>query len=142
MNIEKAKFIIASGPVIIENGKVLLNRHGDSKKQQKYWKFPGGKIENIDLANKNQALEKACEREVKEEMGINVKITTAIKPMIINAPDQNNTIAILVHYLAKRIGEIKPAKNIENWEWFDINNLPQNCAPNIKPVIEEYKKLY
>jgi len=36
------KLIIASGPVIIENGKVLLNKHGDDK----FWKFLGGKVEN------------------------------------------------------------------------------------------------
>lgn len=42
MNLENAKFIIASGPVIIENNKVLLNRHGEDDKAKEYWKFVGG----------------------------------------------------------------------------------------------------
>jgi len=34
------KIIIASGPVIVENNKVLLNQHGDTD----FWKFCGGKV--------------------------------------------------------------------------------------------------
>jgi 8-oxo-dGTP pyrophosphatase MutT (NUDIX family) len=33
--------IIASGPVIVENYKVLLNQHGDDS----FWKFCGGRVE-------------------------------------------------------------------------------------------------
>lgn len=36
------KIIIASGPVIVENNKVLLNQHGDTE----FWKFCGGQVEN------------------------------------------------------------------------------------------------
>ena len=56
------KTIIAAGPVIIENEKVLLN-----KEQKDYgitrWLFPGGKKEN------NETPEETCTREVKEEIG-------------------------------------------------------------------------
>ncbi len=38
------KIIIASGPVIVENSKVLLNQHGDTD----FWKFCGGKVENYE----------------------------------------------------------------------------------------------
>ena len=24
-------------------------------------------------------------------------------------------------------------------QWFDINDLPDDCAPNIKPIIKVYK---
>lgn len=140
MNLDKAKIIVASGPVIVEDNKVLLNRHGDNKKQQKYWKFPGGRIKNFDFTNEMNSLEETCKREVKEEMGVDIEILSAIKPMMIKTADRENTIAILIHYLAKRIGEIAPGKDIVEWKWFDINNLAKNCAINIKPVIEEYKK--
>ena len=36
------KIIIASGPVIVENGKVLLNKHGEDG----FWKFCGGRVED------------------------------------------------------------------------------------------------
>ena len=35
------RIIVASGPVIVENNKVLLNQHGDDN----FWKFCGGKCQ-------------------------------------------------------------------------------------------------
>lgn len=149
MNLENAKFIIASGPVIIENGKVLLNRHGhpeeksfdpaQDKNEIHFWKFPGGRIENFDFTSELNSLEEACKREVKEEMGLDIEIIRPLKPMMIKHPDKENTMVILIHYLAKRLNDIKPANFIEECAWFDINNLPANCAPNIKVVVEEVK---
>lgn len=138
MNLDKAKFIIASGPVIIENNKVLLNRHGhgddQDENEKKYWKFPGGRIEQIDISS--DALENACKREVKEEMGIDIEIIKPLKTMIIKHPNRADMVVILVHYLAKRIGEIKPGADIEEFKWFLIDKLPPNCAPNIEPVLK------
>ncbi len=124
--------IIASGPVIIENGKVLLN-----KEKKDYgitpWFFPGGAVENFDTS-----LEDACRREAREEMGIDVEI---IKPLNTIKTKRKEKKCLLHHFLAKRIGEIKPGKNIVEWGWFDINNLPDDCSPNIYQIIEEYKNM-
>ncbi len=127
-------FIIASGPVIIENDKVLLNKHGDDT----FWKFPGGKVENFDFENPLTSLETACQREVKEEMGISIKIIKPLKPMMIAKPNDNDTQVILIHYLAKRLDEIIAGQDIIAWNWFDIHSLPEDCAPNIEPVLEEF----
>lgn len=118
--------IIASGPVIIENGKVLLNKHGDDG----FWKFVGGRAEKFDIS-----LEEVAKREVQEEMGLEVELIRPLKPMMIEMPDK---VVILIHYLAQRKGEIKPGADILEWNWFDIHNLPKDVAPNIKPVIGEY----
>jgi ADP-ribose pyrophosphatase YjhB (NUDIX family) len=122
------KYIIASGPVIIEKGKVLLNRHG---KRESGWKFIGG-----DIYERKGTLEEWCICKAKEEMGVKVKIIRPLKPIIIWR--KNETI-ILIHYLTKRVNKvIKPARNIREWGWFPIKRLPRNCAPNIKQVINEY----
>jgi len=125
-----AKTIVASGPVIIENGKVLLNQekkpYGSS-----LFMFPGGMVENFDLP-----LEETCHREVKEEMGIDVKIIRPLPTMIVKRPDTEDQYAILVHFLAERIGEINPGPETIAWDWFDINNLPDNCAPNVYEIIK------
>jgi len=136
MNITNAKFIVASGPVIIEDGKVLLNRHGDDN----LWKFPGGRVESADFDSGRDALEMACKRESKEEMGIDVEIIRPFKTLMVPHPEKSDTIIILVHYLAKRIGEIKAGADIKEYDWFDLNNLPDNCAPNIKTIVEEFLK--
>jgi ADP-ribose pyrophosphatase YjhB (NUDIX family) len=119
--------IIASGPVIIENNKVLLTREykpdGISP-----WMFPGGEVENFDTS-----LEETCRREVKEEMGIKIEIIKPLKPIMLNTGER---VIILIHFLANRIGDIIPGKEIAEWAWHDINNLPDNCAPNIYEVIK------
>lgn len=124
--------IIASGPVIIEDGKVLLN-----KEKKDYgitpWLFPGGK------ANEGETdLEAICKREVMEEMGIDIKI---IKKLNTVEKEQNGKKYILHHYQAERIGEIKPAEDIVDWAWHDINNLPKDCAPNVYEIIKNLKQL-
>ncbi len=126
------KIIIASGPVIIEDNKVLLNQHSDKN----MWKFPGGRLESLDFDNNKDALEETARREVKEEMGIDIKIIKPLKTMCIPRPGHDDEYVVLVHYLAERIGEIKPGDDIEKWDWVDINNLPENCGPNIKTVLE------
>ncbi len=123
---KQKSIIIASGPVIIENNKVLLNKHGDDD----FWKFVGGRAETFDVS-----LEDIAKREVMEEMGLEVNLIRPLKPMMINMPEK---VVILIHYLAERKGEIKPGEDILKWDWFGINNLPDDCAPNIKPVIDEY----
>ena len=59
------KIIMASGPVIVEDGKVMLNKHGDTT----FWKFCGGQVEDYDIG-----LAETAAREVKEEMGIEIEI--------------------------------------------------------------------
>ncbi len=125
------KIIIASGPVIIENNTVLLNQHGDKN----MWKFPGGRLENFEFDDWNESLEETARREVKEEMGINIKIIKPLKTMCVPRPNHDDEYVVLVHFLAERIGEIIPGEDIEKWDWLDINNLPDNCAPNVKVVL-------
>jgi mutator protein MutT len=127
-----SKIIIASGPVIVENNKILLNKHGEDN----FWKFCGGRIKE-DESN----LKEAAKREVKEEMGIEVE-------MFNNNPyffyvekevDGKQVSVILVHFLAKRIGEIMPGDDIREWRWISIEDLDkENLAPNIKPVLKYF----
>ena len=119
--------IIASGPVIIEDNKVLLNRE-QKPDGLSFWMFPGGEVEAFDVS-----LEEACKRETKEEMGIEVEIIKPLTPMILQKEER---IIVLIHFLAKRLGEIKPGQETADWGWHDINNLPDNCAPNVYEIIK------
>lgn len=124
-----ANSIIASGPVIIEDGKVLLNRE-QKETGITPWMFPGGEVEDFDAT-----LEDACRREVKEEMGIDAELIRPLKPVMIH---QDGRVIILIHYLARRIGEVRPATNIAEWGWHDIAHLPDNCAPNVYEVLRDF----
>lgn len=125
------KIIIASGPVIVENNKVLLNKHGDTP----FWKFCGGRVENYETDLIDNA-----KREAKEEMGIEIKILDD-QPFFSftrKEIDQGKIDIILVHFLAERIGEINPGEDIREWQWLDLNNLPADLGPNIIPALKYF----
>ena len=125
------KIIIASGPVIVENNKVLLNKHGDTT----FWKFCGGRVENYDT----DLIENA-KREAKEEMGIDIKILDE-EPFIffIRQEKKDKSVdIILVHFLAERIGNINPGEDIREWSWVNINELPGDLGPNIIPALKHF----
>jgi ADP-ribose pyrophosphatase YjhB (NUDIX family) len=77
-----------------------------------------------------------AKREVKEEMGIDIEIIDP-EPFIIHIHKDEKDI-ILVHFLAKRIGEIQPGAEIKEWNWLDIANLPEDVGPNIVPVLKHF----
>lgn len=133
--------MIASGPVIIQmrDGveKTLLVKHGDKPAEQLKWKFCGGKVFT------GSDLEATAIREAEEEIGVAVRLIKPLKPMIIWNEKPETGIAdaqaiILIHYLAEIDAEPTSGEQIVAMEWFDINDLPEDCSTNIRPVIEEY----
>lgn len=133
--------IVASGPVIIENGEVLLNKHGDDD----FWKFLGGRVELEDIDGED-SLEDACRRETKEENGFDVEIICPLKPMLIPKPGSKNEFVVLIHFLAKRKGKIKLRSDINEFKKFNVQKLVKGAykekfAPNIIPVLKDYLEL-
>lgn len=130
---KNSKIIIASGPVIVEDNKVLLNiSSGDN-----FWKFCGGRVENFD-----DNLMEAAKREAREEMGIGIKILDE-NPFLLHttkdAEDGKKVDIILVHYLAKRIGEMTPGDDTQEWKWIPLSGLEaEDLAPNIMPVLDYF----
>ncbi|EKE21468.1 MAG: hypothetical protein ACD_7C00227G0001 [uncultured bacterium] len=127
------KIIIASGPVIVEDNKVLLVQHGDTE----FWKFCGGRVEDFD-----DNLIESAKREAREELSIEIEILDE-NPFLLHttkeAPEGKIDV-ILVHYLAKRIGEITPGEDIWEWKWIALENLKnENLAPNILPTLKHFE---
>lgn len=129
-----SRIIIASGPVIVEGRKILVNKHGDTA----FWKFCGGRVEDFD-----QTLWEAAKREAKEEVGVDLEILDPV-PFVMHTSkhtDQGPVDAILVHFLARRIGEAKPGPDIREIAWLDIDALPDDIGPNILPALKHFKLL-
>jgi 8-oxo-dGTP pyrophosphatase MutT (NUDIX family) len=126
------KIIIASGPVIVEDGKVLLNKHGDTT----FWKFCGGRVEDFDFNLQDTAV-----REVQEEMGIKIEIINS-DPFIMHTlkeTPEGSIDVILAHYLAERVGEINPGADIREWKWIPLVDLAkEDLAPNIMPTLRHF----
>lgn len=131
----EGKFIIASGPVIIEDGKLLVNK--DNKDD--FYKLPGGTVEEGI-----EDLEEACHRETMEENGGKIRIIRSLHPMILwkNPQTKDKMVILLVHYLAELLNrdEIKPIPPIQEVRWLSIEEIKAGkhfVAPNIKFLIEK-----
>lgn len=128
------KYLIASGPVIIEDGKILVNK--DDKDD--FYKLPGGKIKDTG------ELEEACYREVKEENNAEIEIIKPLSPMILweNPQTKEKMVILLIHYLSKlkNKDKIKPIPPIQEVKWLSIKDIKTgkyNVAPNIKFLIQK-----
>ncbi len=131
----EGKYIVASGPVILEGGKLLVNK--DDKDE--FYKLPGGTVETGI-----EDLEEACHRETKEENNGEIEIIKPLHPMILwkNPQTKDEMCIILIHYLAKLTNkeDLKPMPPIKEVTWLDIEEIKQkkhNVAPNIYFLIEK-----
>lgn len=124
---------IASGPVIIEDGKVLLDMHGEDD----FWKFPGGTLSQDDSLREN------AKREVREELGIEVELADK-EPFVMDISKEKEgkpMTIILFHYFATRLTKtITSGRDVREWAWHDIDHLPENCAMNIRAAVEYFRK--
>jgi len=129
------KSIVASGPVIVEEGKLMVNK--DLKDD--FYKIPGGTVEPD-----TEDLEEACYREAREENNAEIEIIRPLHPMIIwKNPQTGEKMAILlIHYLAKLKNKekVRPMLPIQEVKWLNVEEIKKgmhNVAPNIKFLIEK-----
>ncbi len=124
-----AKLIIGSGPVIVENKKVLLNRD----RKDSFWKFCGGQVEESE-----HCLKAVAQREAKEEMGIDLEFADN-DPFLYYVKKDDDVSVILAHFLAKRVGDIKAGPDTIEWSWISIDDLQSHdLAPNIIPALKHF----
>lgn len=128
--------IVASGPVIIENGKLMVSKHGEDD----FYKIPGGRVEE------GESLEKTCVREFSEETGLECEIIEKLNTQKLDKNPQTEEPANieLHHYKCKL--KMNPI-NYNSFEhdghqisWLDIGEIKQgkyDIAPNIKFLIEK-----
>jgi ADP-ribose pyrophosphatase YjhB (NUDIX family) len=131
------KTIIASGPVIIENGKLLVSR--DFKDD--FYKLPGGRVKI-----RKESLEHACKRRVKEEVNGDIEILKPLYPQVLwkNPTTKRKMIIILINYLArlKNKSKLKPGEGIKEIKWIDIKQAGKyRLSPNTKFTLKSMGRL-
>ncbi len=132
------KHIGAGCGVLIFNpdGKLLLGLRNynqetaDSEMHEEgTWSCPGGNIEY------GETFEEAGAREAKEETGIIVK---NLEVFCVQTDMNEHAHYVSVGMLAKEFEgtpEVKEPDVIVKWEWFDLNNLPDNIfTPSRKTI--------
>ena len=125
------RILIVSGPVIVENNKVLL----DKDNKDDFWKFCGGRV------RENESLIDAVRRRSKEELGVDIEFLDE-NPYItfVEKETMNGSVdVILAHFLARAVGEIKPGEDILEWKWIPLEELEKEpLAPNIILALQHF----
>lgn len=121
--------------IVVKNQKSLLIRRAPHLINGSKWAIPGG------FLNRGETLEQAVIRELKEETGLEGKITKLFK--IIDSPKRKNedrqNVAFI--YEVKAEGELKFNKEeVSEAKWFDVSNLPkeQDFAFDHYKIIQDF----
>lgn len=112
--------IPAAGAIIVDNNKILLVKRAYPPKIG-WWCIPAGFMEW------NEHPIQTAIREIYEETGLQIKLTSFFEVYSGNDDPRNN--AILLLYLADITGgELKAADDALEVRYFDFDNLPKNIA--------------
>ena len=122
--------------VLIENdkGEILLTRRA-IEPLKGYWDTAGG------FCEEDEHPEDAARREIKEELGVEVELTGLIGIFMDRYGDSGDW-TINLHYSGRIKGvEIKPADDIDGYEWFSIDRLPKVAFASGQFALDALKKL-
>ena len=138
---ENKKMGVGFGVMILKDSKILLGRrHNDPTKADSElhgegtWTMPGGKLEF------GESFETAAVREVKEETDLNIR-EDDLKFISLSNDRVTDAHFVTIGFLCENFdGEVKVMEpdEITEWEWFDLNNLPENIFFPSAKVLKNY----
>lgn len=101
--------------ILNSNQQVLVTQRSSQMSHPLQWEFPGGKIEE------NETAEECLIREIREELNIDIEITSGLSPKEHRYPDK---VILLIPFICQCInGEIL-LKEHSDYQWVNIQNLP------------------
>jgi 8-oxo-dGTP diphosphatase len=112
----------------IENkGRYLLTKQGKGGRQEGFWGFPGGNLEENEID-----LQRSLKREIKEEVGLEIEIEGLIGTHLEIWKDDIQLI--FFYFKAKRIGgRIKKSEEIEDFKWLTLKEIGKFPKDLIRP---------
>lgn len=119
--------------ILDENERALLVLRKKSP-EAGYWSIPGGKVEFMET------VEKALERELREELGIEIDIISllGVTNHIIRGKNTHwVSPAFLVKIKGRDPRNLAPEETQEI-SWFSIRSLPKNVTITTKSAINAY----
>ncbi len=123
---------VGVGVMVFKDGKVLLGKRKASHGIGEY-SFPGGHLEYME------SFKKCVERETQEETGIDIKNIQF--QFLFNqqeyAPKHFVMIGFTAEWKSGELQRMEPDK-FEDWNWYDMNNLPLPLFEPTKKLIQSY----
>jgi ADP-ribose pyrophosphatase YjhB (NUDIX family) len=108
-----------SAAILDEHGRILLTRRADNGQ----WCLPGGRMESGESAAE------ACEREVFEETGLNVRVERLVgvysyPDQLVVYPDGNKAHIVALHFEAKITGgELGLSNETTDFGYFTLEEI-------------------
>lgn len=132
---------VGVGVMILKDNQILLGlRNPDKVKAigeiqgQGTWTMPGGKVEYMER------LEDAAKRELEEETSLKA---TELELYCISDDITETAHYVTIGFIANKYeGQVKTMEpeTILEWQWFDLENLPENLYEPSRKCIKKYKK--
>jgi mutator protein MutT len=106
--------------IIRRANKILITRRFNDVHLAGYWEFPGGKVEA------NETLPAALEREIREELGVNIRIDDEFFSVTHTYPSRT----VRLHFFNCSLlgGEPQPLE-VADLRWVDTADLEQFQFP-------------
>ena len=131
---------VGIGVMIKDDNKILLGHRSAKRKdtggifEPDTWTLPGGKQEY------DETVIDTAIREVKEETNLDIKNPEVFSVSDDFQPDRHFvTIEMITEEFSGELKIMEPTKE-DDWQWFDLNNLPDNIYSPSRVFIEKYKE--
>ena len=114
--------LVVAVALIDVDGRVLIAKRPEGKKLAGLWEFPGGKVEP------GERPEQALIRELKEELGIDVK-ESCLAPFVFASHAYDSFHLLMPLYLCRRWDGVVAAREHDALAWVKPNKLSDYPMP-------------
>ncbi|HUW72113.1 MAG TPA: NUDIX hydrolase [Candidatus Humimicrobiaceae bacterium] len=132
MRAPKSPILTADG-IILEKDKVLLLKRA-LRPFFGSWTLPGGHVEY------GETVEKAVKREMKEELGVTVKIKKLFGVYSDPKRDPRYHTTSVVYLLGKTKGKIRINEESSEFKYFSLKSLPKKIGFDHRQILNDLKK--
>ncbi len=118
--------------LIVREGRLLIARRPEGRHMAGRWEFPGGKLE------KGESPEDAVEREIREELGLDVRAGRIYQAIAYSYPEKD--VLLLFYAAAVVSGEPRPIEEAEI-RWVTVAELDGYAfAPVDEMLVQRLKR--
>ncbi len=128
----KSPILMVDG-MVLKGDKVLLTKR-EIYPFQGCWVLPGGHVEY------GEKVEEAIKREMKEELGVPVKIKKLVGVYSESRRDPRYHSVSVVFFLKKGKGKIRLNYESSEFKYFSLNNLPKKIGFDHRKILNEFKR--
>jgi 8-oxo-dGTP diphosphatase len=125
--------VLTADGIILKDNKILLVKRA-IEPYSGYWVLSGGHVEY------GERVEEAAVREIKEELGLKVKIKKLIGVYSDPKRDPRYHTVTVAYFCQKIKGKIRLNYEASEYKYFSLNNLPRKIGFDHRKIINDFKK--